>query len=232
MGKCHVKLITQPRTQVFLLDDNDYVVSSFGETLTTRCVGKSAVQTSLPKGVHLLHVNHSCTIFGQEWSLSSIIQKSLRIHTVIHQLARSRPLNLSAILSPIVASRPTGSTGSYPTLAAVEPLPLDVWMAPAIQAPHWRTTTPTWIWVMLVFGILAAGLLAAYCLFIRYRCGMITRGLHWWQHGKIRPRAKPGRTGRAKRANTNSGIIAIPSPRMDPGLHEVLMTSLGVGPHS
>ena len=65
MGKCTVVMSLQPQTLLFTIADNEYVISSFGESLTTRCIGRSAVHSVLGKGIHQIHVNHSCSIFGK-----------------------------------------------------------------------------------------------------------------------------------------------------------------------
>jgi hypothetical protein len=171
MGKCTVAISQQPQTLLFTVADNEYVISSFGESLTTRCVGRSAIHSWLTKGIHQLYVNHSCSIFGKGWSLTSIIQKSLKLHLITRQIPRPRPLNLSALLAPFMfRAAPPDADGSYPTLAAVDPLPLDVWTAPGLHPPNWQTQTPLWVWVLVSLTLTGIACIIAYCMFLRYRC--------------------------------------------------------------
>ena len=236
-GKCKIDISTQTQTIIYPLQDNEYVVSSFGESLTTRCLGRSAIQTKIQQGIHQIHVNHSCSISGTGWLLSSILQKSLKVRLISRQLWRPRPMNLSAILSPLLHNNHSpaaiaGYPGSYPALAALDPLPLDVWTAPLLHTPHWHTQTPTWVWVLVTLGVLALTLLIAYCMFLRYPCPRLSALARTWKHGRFKPRVT---------TNPCSALSALSvaeasapqsrelQPLSDPAFHEVLMASLGVG---
>ena len=230
MGKCTVAISLQPQTLLFPIADNEYVIASFGESLTTRCIGRSALHSWLGKGIHQIHVNHSCSIFGKGWSLTSIVQKSLKLHLITKQLIRPNPLNLTAMLAPYMSrAAPIEGDGSYPTLAAIDPLPLDVWTAPGLHPPSWQTRTPLWVWLFIPMVLLAITGFTTYCLFIRYRCSGITWLLRKWQYGHVgkRPTKRapsPGEVGA-------TAPLAIDSPGgTDATFHEILMTSLGVRP--
>ena len=230
MGKCKVELVAQPQTRIYTLRDNEYVISSFGELLTTRCVGKSAIQTRLVQGIHQIHVNHSCSIFGQGWSLSSILQKSITTHLITQHLHRPHPMNLSALLSPLLAlSTPTVFSDSYPTLAGIEPLPLDVWTTPGLHAPHWKPATPWWTWALLVLITLVVTCLATYCLYMRYRCDGLGRVLACWKIGRFSPCAStPRPQSKIEQAEAGQFPPTPGSAPQDPAFHDILLNTLGI----
>jgi hypothetical protein len=234
MGKCTIDITSQPQTKIYVIHDNEYVISSFGESLTTRCLGRSAIHTTIAQGIHQVHVNNSCSIFGHGWSLSSILQKSLHLHLVSRRLWRPHPLNLSAILSPLLLraqgkNRAPSTASLYPTLSSVDPLPLDVWTAPTLHEIHWHKQTPLWVWVLVVLGVLGIAAITTYCLFLRYRCPGMVELVRKWKHGRFRP--QPSKPSRGFQGATDaSAPLANELHKMsDPTFHGVLMASLGVG---
>jgi hypothetical protein len=146
-------------------------------------------------------------------------------------------MNLSAILSPLLHNNHSpaavaGYPGSYPALAALDPLPLDVWTAPSLHTPHWHKQTPTWVWVLVTLSVIAITLLVTYCLFLRYPCPGLTALARTWRHGRFRPRV----TKNPCSSLSTLSVAEASAPRSrelqplsDPAFHEVLMASLGVG---
>jgi hypothetical protein len=155
----------------------------------------------------------------------------MKIHLISQQLIRPTPLNLFALMAPFMLRvAPLDSEGSYPTLAAVDPLPLDVWTAPRLVGPNWQARTPLWVWLLVPIITLSVAGLLTYCLFLRYRCQGITMLVQKWQHSRCCP--MPAR--RTKRT-PSSGEVGATAPLAidqaggtDAMFHELMMNSLGV----
>ena len=158
----------------------------------------------------------------------------MKMHLISKQLIRPSPLNLTALLAPfMLRAAPPDTDGSYPTLAAVDPLPLDVWTAPVLVGPNWQTRTPLWVWLLVPMIIFSVAGLTTYCLFLRYRCPGITMLLQKWQYGRCPARAasKTKRVVTSAEVGATAPLAISQAGGTDAAFHEILMNSLGVKGH-
>jgi hypothetical protein len=99
MGSCTLGFSTGNTSKLYYLQDNEYIISTWGETLEARCTGQNAKTLTLTLGVHDLILHPSCSISSRTWSASAIAIHQLNYHLVNLQLPRVNALNLSALLN-------------------------------------------------------------------------------------------------------------------------------------
>jgi hypothetical protein len=168
MGTCLTRLSQGNITQIDYITDNEYVITSWGEKLETRCTGKNAATISLARGVHDLVLSPSCSITSSSWTLSAISLHHLHVELIDQQIPRTHSLNLSSLLHPSYIYRPESP---LQPLARIEALPLDLLRAPLLKPIPWQQNTNTLQIILIVIILALLGAISAYVAWLnRSRC--------------------------------------------------------------
>lgn len=75
------------------VDINSYVVTTWGETIRERCAGKSEKLYSLKADTYMVNVGERCSIKGQGWTVSGIVEKNVKKHLT------QKPINVTVSLN-------------------------------------------------------------------------------------------------------------------------------------
>ena len=85
---CTIKIISvKDYGSIEEVHHNEYVIQSPGEDILVRCKGNMTQTTSLPRGVHLLHVEEGCIYEGERWSVRPVDQVHSKARLTYSQIA-------------------------------------------------------------------------------------------------------------------------------------------------
>jgi hypothetical protein len=122
MKQCPVTFHSGNLSTLYYLADNEYVISTWGDTLEARCTGKNAQITSIQKGTFHIVLPPSCSLSSPTWTISALSLHHLNFHLVSLQLPRPNALNFSSLIDPSRLSLPILSPQQ--TMRGLAPIPL------------------------------------------------------------------------------------------------------------
>ena len=160
MDTCPTRITRGNASQIDYITDNEYIVSSWGEKLETRCTGKNAENLYLPRGVHNLIVSPKCSVTSASWTLSAISLHHLHVALITRELPRAQALNLSSLIHPSYSLYTPESP--LQSLARIESLPLELLRAPLLKEIPWQQNSNTLQTILIVLVLLLLTLIVAY----------------------------------------------------------------------
>ena len=165
MEHCHLSMVSGNGTKLYQVHDNEYIVTTWGESLTALCTNQNAKIIRLMKGTYDIVLPPSCSLSSSSWTISAIIYHHLDYHLVTKQIPRSNPLNLTALLQPHLKnySPETPMTA----LGRVAPVSIAALKRLSVHNVHWtdEIDAPTSLMgTIILLGVLAA---VVYCLWIQ-----------------------------------------------------------------
>lgn len=159
-------------SEITQLDVNDYVLSTWGEDIVTRCPGKNEVIRKLNVGVYNISCPADCTVSGKHWSVTGVKEYHLRKHLRLPKIKIDVPITILETIQAesIPALYPELTKGTVPRIENVDPSVLNVSPAKSVD---WHATGSVLAWMLLLIVLLCGLGLGIY----RYRatvCSWLT----------------------------------------------------------
>ena len=168
MDKCELTLRKGNVSVVHHVQGNEYVLSTWGESVKLRCDGQHPSTVFFSKGVHDVIVQSGCNLYGDYWTLKAISVVNSSINIPSRQLPRTTPLNLTNLITPAIEhyTLPIELNELHP----IAHIPIELIKYPSIRTIKWSQHGGWLAWILAGVGLLLVVIVSIYGMYKQERC--------------------------------------------------------------